>query len=87
MSLSKDDKLKLELEAEEIEKKIKVSKKASYIKNKSKLDKYRGEILYLNQVKEKSPTFIKKWLRTNKRMIVHRTTISRRIDQWINGER
>ncbi len=74
-------------ELKKIRKENKVRMKKSYRKNSSKLDRCHGEIMILHQVGNASLGEIQQWLWINKRMKAARSTIMRRINQWINGER
>lgn len=79
------EQLKREIKA--IRKVNKVKKKISYRRNRSRLDKYKGEIMRLHQIEEATYKEIKDWLRKHKRIVVCRSTISRRVEKWLNGER
>ena len=85
MYKNKSDELTRELKV--IRKENKVRKKTSYRKNSSKLDKYLGEIMRMRFVHDATLEEIKRWLKKHKRLNVCRSTILRRINQWVNGER
>lgn len=85
MNINCNEELKRDID--EIRKVNKVRKKTSYRKNSSKLDKYRGEIMRLRQVSGATFGEIQQWLGSKKRMKVARSTICRRINQWLLGER
>ena len=77
----------LSKQMEKIQKRQKVKRKTSFRKNSSCLDKFKGEIMYLRQVEGASYREIQIWLLENKRLNVCRSTIQRRVELWINGER
>ena len=81
------DKNKLKKQLNKIKAKKKITRKTNYRKNSSRLDKYKGEIMYMRQVEEATYREIQTWLLDYKHIDVHRSTIYRRIELWINGER
>jgi len=81
------DKKELNKQMKIIKAKQKVSRKTSYKKNSSCLDKFKGEILHLHQVEDASYREIQIWLLEHHRINVCRSTIQRRVELWINGKR
>ena len=75
-----------EIEYEYIESLMKIRKRQSYKKKKSKLDQYRSEILTLRSL-NKSYEFIQLWLQKEKIVKTARSTIYRRVKQWNEGIR
>lgn len=57
-----------------------------FSKMRSKLDPYRYEILLKYQEDEPLET-IRIWLKIEKKVCASRSTIWRRIQQWMNGDR
>ena len=81
------DKEELNKQMKKIKEMQKVRRKMSYRKKSSRLDKYKGEIMHLRQVEDKTYLEIQNWLLEHHRINVHRSTIQRRVELWINGER
>jgi len=85
--MTKNSNDQLQREIQTIRRINKVRKKISYRKNHSRLNKYKGEIMKLRQIEEASYQEIQIWLRQHKRIKVWPSTIQRRFELWINGER